>query len=141
MQKHAPEAIGVLRVVGRVSFVLIERNRVRDLVGFEVDLHFEIELLHFLLESPVKNRDGLRFERKTSGGAVVALDLERVRNKVEVDLKSPRAVRNRAGGEPRWRYVQCDVPGMIRPRRLRQANLADDLRPQVQRCVGLLPCI
>ena len=35
--------------------------------------------------------------------------------------------------------VENDVPGMIEPGRLREADLADDLRPQLQSGAGVLP--
>jgi hypothetical protein len=78
-----------------VSFVLIETDGVRDLVGFGVNLHLEIELFHFFPEPPVENCYGLGLEWKTTGGAVVALDLELVRDKVEVNLKRSGAESNR----------------------------------------------
>ena len=103
LQKHPPKAVGVLRVICSVSFVLIESNRFRHFVGFWVNLHHEIELFHFFSEPPVKSRDGLRSEWKTRGAAVIALDLELVSDKVEVDLKRSRDLWNRAGGETPWR--------------------------------------
>ena len=119
LQKHPPEAVGVLWVVGGVSFVLIEWNGVRDLVGFAINLHLEIELGHFFSEPPVKNCDGLWLEWKTRGAAVIGLDLELVRDEIEVDLERSHAVRNRTRREAPRRQVQSHVPGMIRPRRLR----------------------
>ena len=40
---------------------------------------------------------------------------------------------------PRARDIERHVPGMIEPGRERQPDLADDLRPQVQRRIGVAP--
>ena len=60
-------------------------------------------------------------------------------DEVEVDLERARAVRNRRGRQPARGDVKRDVPGMIEPGRAREADLADDLGPQMQRRIGLAP--
>ena len=60
-------------------------------------------------------------------------------DKVEVDLKRSRAIGNRPRGEAGRRHVQSYVPGVIRPWSKRQANLANDLCPQMKRCAGVTP--
>ena len=59
--------------------------------------------------------------------------------KIEIDLERARAVRNRPGGQPARGDVERDVPGMIEPGRARQPDLADNLRPQLQRRGGVRP--
>lgn len=61
-------------------------------------------------------------------------------DEIEVDLKCARAIGDRRGRQAVAGDVQRDVPGMIQPGRTRQANLADDLGPGMQRRIGLAPC-
>src|SRR2546423_12559409 len=60
-------------------------------------------------------------------------------DEIEVDLKCPEAVWYRRGRQPACGDVQRNMPGMIQPRRARQTNLADDLRPQLERFIRLAP--
>jgi len=60
-------------------------------------------------------------------------------DEIEVELKGAIDVGDERGGKAAWRRIQHDVPGMIEPRRLREADLADDLRPEMQRRIGILP--
>src|SRR5437016_13431383 len=62
LHEHSPEAVCIHWVVCSVGFVLIERDWIRDLVGFLIDVHMEIQLRHFILKSPVKCRDKLRLQ-------------------------------------------------------------------------------
>src|SRR4029078_10816283 len=87
LQKHAPKTIGVLPIVGRVDFVLFERDGVRNLVRLGIDPLFKIELFHFVHEPPVKHRDRLPLERKSRSGAAIVLDPELMLDKGEVYLK------------------------------------------------------
>ena len=59
-------------------------------------------------------------------------------DKVEVDLKRSRAIGNRPRHEA-GRVRQSYVPGVIRPWSKRQANIANDLCPQMKRCIGVTP--
>ena len=49
------------------------------------------------------------------------------------------AVRQRSRREPARGHLQGDAPRVVERRRLRERHLADDLQPQVQRRVGVLP--
>src|SRR3569832_225878 len=60
-------------------------------------------------------------------------------NEIEIDLEHAGTVRHGSSREPPRRDVVRHVPGVIGPRRLREPYLADDLRPQVQRRIGILP--
>ena len=60
-------------------------------------------------------------------------------DEIEIELKAAIAVGDERGGKAAWRRIKHDVPGLIEPRRLREADLADDLRPQMQRRIGILP--
>jgi len=60
-------------------------------------------------------------------------------DEIEVNLEGAIAVWNRRGGQAMRRHVEHDMPGVIEPRRLREPDLANDLRPEVQRGVSVLP--
>src|SRR6185437_10857592 len=60
-------------------------------------------------------------------------------DQVEVDLKRARAVGDRRGRETARGDIQRDVPGMIEPWCPCEADLADDLGPQMQRVIGAAP--
>src|SRR5207302_5853265 len=62
-----------------------------------------------------------------------------MRNKIEVDLKGAAAIGDRRGRKPARADVERHVPGMVQPGRALQADLADDLAPELQRFTGLAP--
>src|SRR6266550_6392777 len=70
LQQHTPESIGVFRIVSRVFFIAIERDRFQRFVRPHSDLHFNCELSQFTHYLAVKTRDALwlQFDR-----ALVAL--------------------------------------------------------------------
>ena len=60
-------------------------------------------------------------------------------DEIKVDLECPVSVGNGARRKAPGRNVQSHVPGMVDPRTLHQANLANDLRPHVQSRAGIAP--
>src|SRR5882724_8456135 len=54
LHENAPESIRVFRVVGMVLFILIQRNRILNLVRHGVDSHGQIEILESSHQRPVK---------------------------------------------------------------------------------------
>ena len=60
-------------------------------------------------------------------------------NEIETNLEDVKAVRNRRSSQAACGEVERNVPRVVNPRRLREANLADDLRPHVERLRRLLP--
>ena len=139
LDEHAPEALGVLRVIGRMRAVLGERDGRIDLVGSRVDVDLQVELPEGLHHGVVERGDRACLEPDRATGALARLDEELVRDEVEVDLEGPCPVRDRRRGEPARRHVEGDVPRVIDPRGLGEAELAHDLRPHVERRIGLLP--
>src|SRR6266550_2117537 len=59
LQKHAPESIGVFRIVSRVFLIAVERDRFQRFVRPHSDLHFNCELSQFTHHRAVKTRDAL----------------------------------------------------------------------------------
>jgi glyoxalase family protein len=70
---------------------------------------------------------------------VGAVDQQLVTQAIERDRDRTAIVRQGMGGQPARRREEGDVPEMIRSRRQRQRDLADNLRPHVQRGVGVAP--
>jgi hypothetical protein len=66
---------------------------------------------------------------------------EPVRYEIELESEEAAGVGQRPSGQAARRDMQCDRPAMIEGRRERQCNLAYDLRPHMQRGVGILPGI
>jgi hypothetical protein len=58
---------------------------------------------------------------------------------IEIELKDSIAVGYRGGGQAARLHIKDDMPGVIEPGRLHQADFADDLRPEMQRVVGVFP--
>jgi hypothetical protein len=132
LHEHPPKPVGILRVVRVMSFILIEGDGIGNLVGLLIDVYLNIELPHFVLKLPVERCDRLGLQGKPGEAAVAGLKLYLMTDEVKVDLKRPVSLRNGAGGKTPGRNVQGHVPRMIDPWTLRQANLANDLRPHVQ---------
>jgi hypothetical protein len=72
--------------------------------------------------------------------AIARLNEQPMLDEVELDLEAAFAVWNRRSRQPARGDVERDVPRMIEPRRARQPDLADDLRHEVKRFVGIAPC-
>ena len=80
-------------------------------------------------------RDRLRLERDASLHAFAGAHHEHAVDEVEGEVEGAIAVRDERRGQSARVHVQGHVPRMVEPRRLHQADLADDLRPQTQRHV------
>ncbi len=139
LHQRAPEFLRESRIVLRVHTVLVERERVRDLVRHGPDVHGDVEPLQQLHEGGVEIHHRHRRERERLDPPVAGLHDQPVLDEVEHDAEGARAEGDRRGREPARRHVKCDVPPMIDSRCQRQADLADDLRPQMERVAGLAP--
>jgi hypothetical protein len=63
--------------------------------------------------------------------ALARLNSQLMTDEVKVDLERPHAVRDRRSRESSGRNVKRHVPRVINPRTLGEANLSDDLGPQM----------
>src|SRR5207247_468011 len=59
LQKHAPESIGIFRIVSRMFLVAVERDRFQRFVRFLPNLHFNAELSQFIHHLAIKICDAL----------------------------------------------------------------------------------
>src|SRR5579875_1790274 len=140
LQQYAPKARGVSLIVGSVDLVFVEGYCSRDLVGSFVDRNMEIERAQQLRDAAIEIGDGHRLEPQTRPFAAAAGDAQRMVDEVEVDLKKTvDSVRHRRRREPARRHVERDVPPVVDQRFLLEADLSDDLRPQVKGVECLLP--
>ena len=71
--------------------------------------------------------------------AIVRLDDQTVAGQVEQNIERAASMIHRWRFEPARGDEQRCVPPLIDQRRCRDAHLADDLRPQLQRVAGLAP--
>jgi len=72
-------------------------------------------------------------ERQARHGTVRHHDPANMLHEVQVDLKGPVAMGERPRGQPTGGHVLGDVPPMIHRRGQCELDLADDLRPHVER--------
>ena len=131
--EDAPEAVGIVAVVGRMHAILGERDRIGDFVRLAVDRDRDAEAGQRVQHVAVEFRDRHRLEHDLAEVAVAGAHPQHVIDEVEIDLEGARAVGDRRRGEPARGDVERHVPGMIEPGRAREPDLADDLRPQLQR--------
>ena len=139
LHQDPPEPVGVLTIVGAMDLVAIERDRIRHLVRALPNVHVQAERVELVHEARVERRDRLRLEREPAFSAVARRDDQPVIDEVEIDLERAGPVRHGRGGQAARGHVQRGVPGVVHPRALGEADLADDLRPAVQRLTRVLP--
>src|SRR5713226_10699428 len=117
--------------------VLRKPDRFRQFVGRLVDSDVNAEVRKVSRDSGVEARYRLSDQCQLPPYAVAGGGPQDMIDEVEIDLEGPRPIGDRRGGQSARGDVQRDVPGMIQPGRARQADLADDLGPQMQRYAGL----
>ena len=139
LDQRPPEAVGEIRVIGGVPMVRLEADRMLDFAGQRPDTHFETERAHspHQLGMKVGDRPGLQGQNLLS--AVIDTNPQVVLDKVEIDLKGARAMGDRRRRKATGGDVERHLPPVIDHLGLRQADLADDLRPHVQRGAGFIP--
>ncbi len=122
-----------------MHFIAIERNRIGNLVWLRVNPDVDVQPGERVHHAAIEHRDGLRLERHAGASSVADLEDQRVIDEIEVDLKDSVPVGNRRGRQPSRGDVERAVPPMIDRRALPESNLADDLRPHVERRAGVGP--
>jgi hypothetical protein len=142
LQERAPEPLRRLGVERCVRRILIERRRVGELVRFGVDAHIDVEHMELPHQPAIELGDAHRLEVDPRLLAVAAIDAQRLLDEIEVDAeRSTVAVRHHRRRQAARCDVERNVPPVVEHRLLPQANLADDLRPTVQRLGRLLPLL
>ncbi len=139
LHEREPEVMHLRCVVGRVSFVGVERDRAGDLDGHRPDRGVQAELVQLCHELGVEVRHRPRLERHGALGAVRRRDAELVIDEVERHLEPAVSPRDQRSRETAVGDVQRHVPPVVDERRVHHPHLADDLRPELQRVPGVLP--
>jgi len=114
-----------------VRDVVGERDGFHDLDRASQDLDAHPERVQGGHRRVEKARDRTRLEGDDPDVAGGGSHDEPVVDEVELDLKASDAIRYRRGRQAARGDVQRDMPGMVQPGRAHQANLADDLGPQM----------
>src|SRR6266849_6251371 len=138
-EQHAPETVGIVAIVGGVREVPIEWDAISDLARHRRDGNLDVEFGERRAQLAEELRNRLWREHELTEVPVAGSYPQHMVDKVEIELEGAGAVRDRRGRQAARGQVQRHVPGVVEPRRLRQAYLADDLRPQMQRLAGILP--
>ena len=127
------------RVIGLVGAVFAEADGAGYFAGVVVDAHRHVQLSQRCHDFRVEVGDSLRSQRECAARAVTHVDDELLRDEVELDFEGAIAVWNGRGCQSAGRDIQRHVPAVIQPGSLGQADLADDLGPQLQRCLCVAP--
>ncbi|MBI4266710.1 MAG: hypothetical protein HY657_20270 [Acidobacteria bacterium] len=129
----------MVRIVRAVHLVLLEGDRVGDLIRLRHDRDGPVERARRVHDAAVEGGHGLRLERHGGDAPVARLDDQPVVDEVEADFERAPAVWDRRGRQAARRHVERGVPGMIDRRAVPQPDLADDLQPHVERRVRVAP--
>ena len=126
--QRAPELVSAAGIVRNVLAVVFERNRDRDLDRHCPDPHLQPERFQPIYKFAVKIGNRAGRQRQAFRRPIADLDHQPMVDKIEVDLEAaPALMRDRRGGQSPAGDIKRHLPPMVHHRRLRQANLADDL--------------
>jgi len=139
LHEHAPEPVDGLSVVGAMHLVPLERNRIGNFVRLCMDPDVHAETMQRLHDLAVKRGNGLGLECDACDPAVAGRHDEHVIDEIEIDLKGLEPVRNWRRRQAPAGEVERAVPPVVDGSALAQADLADDLRPHVQRRARIGP--
>jgi hypothetical protein len=89
----------------------------------------------------VERRHRLRLQRQGRFTAVTRLYEEAVVEEIKGEVESPITLGDGGSREAPRGHVKRNVPGVVDPRRLREADLPYDLSPPMERGVGVFPCL
>ena len=139
LQQSQPEFLRVEAIILRMDAVALERDRVLDFTRHGPDVHLDAETAEALHEFGIEVGHRHRLEREVFDPAVARFDDQPMSGEVENDVERSSAIRHRRRNETARSHKERGIPPMIDERRERDAHLADDLRPQLQRVTGLAP--
>ncbi len=133
---HPARVFGIVRPVNRV---FVKADWRGDLDRYRPDLHRQLHLVERANDVPVEIGDAARRERDRPSDAIRHADRQQVIDEVEFHRERPASLRQRACREAARGDVQRDAPRMVQRRCVRERDLADNLRPHVQRRVRFPP--
>jgi hypothetical protein len=121
--------LGVVAIIGSMDMILAEPDRIRNLVGQLIDADLDAKLGEGAHDFGVEIGDRAREESHLPLTTFARRHPQYIVEEIEIKLEGTISERNWRRGQAASRYIKHNVPGMIEPRRLREADLADDLRP------------
>src|SRR5581483_1469112 len=139
LQQDQPEASSIVRVIGLMREICLERNRVSDFNRYRPDVCRRFQLVERCHYLPVKLGNGHWPERYGSAIAVAGFEQECMLKEIEVNLQRAFAVWHRRGCKTANGRVERNVPCVIDCRRECEPDLASNLHPQLQSCAGIAP--
>ena len=122
-----------------MSLVLIQGDRLRDFLGFGINLDLNAGLAQYGEQLPIESGDRFWRECESTLDAIRSAKLQPVVNKVELDLKRLSFIWNRRGREPSRVDIEGHVPPVVLERSQPQTDLSHNLGPHVKRVIGVLP--
>ena len=117
----------------------LKRDRVGQLVRHVMDANLDAELGQGLHDLGIEIGDRPRIKPDLPDRAVVGRCDQRGIQKIELELEAAVTIGDGRRGQAPGRQIKNNVPGMIEPGRLREPDLANDLGPEMQGCVGFFP--
>ena len=118
---------------------MIESDRVWNFLRVGVDRDVDAGFVQRRKQFSIKRRDRFCIERESPRATVRCSNLQPVLDEVELDFERSSPVWNGRSRQSSRAYIQRSIPPMILEWRKGQADFPDDLRPHVQRVVGVLP--
>src|SRR4029434_7352607 len=95
LHEHAPKPVRIFGGIKVVLFILINRNRILNLVRRGVDSHRQFEIAQRLHYTPIKFGNRLRFQWNGSPRAIALVDEQLMIDEIKLYLESVRTVRDR----------------------------------------------
>src|SRR3954452_18147814 len=110
-----------------------ERQDAGKLARVPVECRWKPVLLQYRYEPAVQSSDGARVQRDLLAPPVANPQHDRMSAEIERQREStPAARRCRVDPEAAGIRLKCDMPAVIEPRRMRDADLADHLRGEMK---------
>ena len=141
LHQDTPAPLRVFGIIGRMLQILFEWCSV---------FHFDRRRPYFHT-NPQRSQGGHRFlielshralrEANGPDAAITGFDAQRVIEEIEFHFERTILVRHRQCRQPASRDVERDVPPVIHERHSCKPDLSDDLRPHVERRIGVLPIV
>ena len=138
-RERLAEAPGRIAIVIARRDVLGKRDRVRNLVGAPVEARRQVMRVEHRDQPLVQRGDAAGVERQLLARFVADPQHDGVTAEVESQREGPIAARRRWQGRKAASVgLQRDVPAVVDPRRIGDADLAQHLRGEVQHRQGLV---
>ena len=138
--QNASQTVGILWVVGGMRIILIQSNRIGNLLRLGVDFNLDASSAQQPKQFSIKS--GHRHGRKGHRPLTLrCAKLEAVVHKIELQFKRASAVRDRPRRQTSRGHIESNVPEMVLQRCQAQQNFSHDLGPHVQCAIRGFPLL